>query len=102
VINKEEIIKVLYASIDDINEKLPKEEQLEKSLDTSLFGPSGNLDSLGIINLIVVIEQKINEVFGFTITLANEKAMSQKDSPFKTIGTLVDYISSLLKENSNE
>ncbi len=99
--NKKNITKLIFEIIDDINQQLPRKHNLKKSLDTSLFGPTGNLDSLGIVNLIVAVEQKIREVFGVRITLANERAMSQNDSPFETIGTLVDYIYSLLQEDCN-
>jgi hypothetical protein len=32
------------------------------------------------------------------ITLADEKALSQKESPFRTIGTLIDYIAQVVKD----
>jgi len=98
---RERVIQAIFSAVDEVNEQLPKEEQLEKSIDTVLFGGSGKLDSLGLVTLIVATEQKIEEQFGVTITIADEKAMSQKDSPLKTIGTLADYISLLLEKNTN-
>ena len=53
------------------------------------------------LNLIVVIEQNIEDEFDVSITIADERAMSQKHSPFRTIGTLADYIDMLLKEIQN-
>ena len=35
---------------------------------------------------------------GSGITIADEKAMSQERSPFRTIGTLVDYIDMLIND----
>ena len=87
--------------VDEINQQLPKEQRLEKSIDTILSGQSGKLDSLGLVNLIVATEQKIEEEYGITITLANERAISQNNGPFKTIGTLADYIALLLKEKTS-
>ncbi len=100
--NNERIIQTIFNAVDDINQLLIEEQQLEKSIGTVLFGKSGELDSQGLVNLIVAIEQKIEEEFEVPITLADEKAMSQKNSPFRTIGTLADYISLLLEENTNE
>lgn len=94
--NKEKIIDAIYAAVDEINQQLPQEKQLDKTCDTVLFGKSGKLDSLGLVNLIVATEQKIEDEFEVTLTLADEKAMSQKTSPFKTVGTLADYILSIL------
>jgi len=49
--------------------------------------------------LIVAIEQNIEDEFDVSITIADVRAMSQKHSPFRTIGTVADYINMLLKEN---
>lgn len=94
------VVNMIFSAVDEINQQLAKEQKLEKSIGTVLFGESGKLDSLGLVNLIVSTEQKIEEEFGVVITLADERAMSQKNSPFRTIGTLADYISLLLKENA--
>ncbi len=97
----EKIIQSVFSAVDYVNQSLPQEEQLEKSVDTVLFGRGGKLDSLGIVNLIVATEEAIEEEFGVTITLADEKAMSQKNSPFQTVESLVNYILSLLNENAD-
>jgi len=98
---KERITQVILSAIDEVNMQLPKEQQLDKFVDTVLFGSSGKLDSLGLVTLIIATEQKIEQELGITITLADERAISQKNSPFRTIGTLADYSSLLLEENSN-
>lgn len=66
--------------------------------DTYLIGRRALLDSLGLVTLIVDLEQKIEETFDVALTLANERAMSQKNSPFLTVGSLADYICALLDE----
>ena len=101
MIRNEKAIQVVFSTVDEINLELPKAQQLKKDIDTPLFGESGKLDSMGLVNLIVATEQKIEEEFDVTITLADERAMSQKNSPFRTIGTLADYISVLLEENAD-
>ena len=98
---KERVIQAIFNAVDEINQQFPKEDRLEKSIDAVLFGQSAKLDSLGLVNLIVTTEQKIEEEFDTTITLANEKAMSQKNSPFRTIETLAGYIFLLLEESAN-
>ena len=98
----ERVIQAIFRAVDELNQQQPKEQRMEKSIDTVLFGRSGKLDSLGLVTLIVAAEQKVGEEFGVSITLADERAMSQKNSPFKTIGSLVDYISLLLEENRSE
>jgi acyl carrier protein len=59
---------------------------------TYLIGSGSLLDSLGLVNLIVDLEQRLENEHGISITLADERAMSQKHSPFRTVGSLADYI----------
>ncbi|MFQ3633931.1 hypothetical protein [Roseiflexus sp.] len=66
--------------------------------ETYLIGRRALLDSLGLVTLIVDLEQKIEETFDVALTLANERAMSQKSSPFLTVGSLADYICTLIDE----
>lgn len=96
------VVKTIFGAVDEVNQLLPEEQRLGKSIDTVLSGNSGQLDSIGLVNLIVATEQKIEEEFAVPIALADERAMSQENSPFRTIGTLANYISSLLEENSND
>jgi acyl carrier protein len=63
-----------------------------------LFGEDGVLDSLELVNLIVAFEQRIQSDLDLAITLADEKAMSQKRNPFRSIEALADYAIRLLKE----
>lgn len=102
MITRDKITQLVFRAIDDINQSLPAEQKVTKSNETILFGKGSNLDSLGLVNLIVATEQIIEEEFGETIVLANEKAMSQSNSPFKTVELLVDYITLLMSENNHE
>jgi acyl carrier protein len=73
---------------------------LAKSADTVLFGKSGSLDSLGLVNLIVAVEQGLEETFEASLTLADERAMSQKNSPFRNVNALAEYVDVLLSEGT--
>lgn len=99
--NNERITNVIFSAVEEVNDQLPRKQRLEKSIDAILFGKSGKLDSLGLVNLIVAVEEKIQEEFGVTVTLADERAMSQTNSPFKSLGTLADYVVLLLEEQAN-
>ena len=97
--NKKKVVQIIFYAVEEINEQLPQQQQLGQSTKTVLFGKDGKLDSLGLVTLLVIIEQNIEDEFDVSITIADEKAMSQKRSPFRTIGTLADYIDMLLREN---
>ena len=99
---REKIQQSIFNSIDSLNANLPNEGHIEKSNNTALFGSGSKLDSLDLINLVVAVEQNIEDEFDVTITLADERAMSQKTSPFRTVGTMTDYIEMLLGEKLND
>ncbi len=94
-----DIVELILTTIDEVNELLPADRQLERSVDTVVFGGDGKLDSLGLVTFIVAVEQKIAETFNVTVTLADEKAMSQRNSPFRNVGALAGYIKKLLAES---
>lgn len=91
-----DILQWIYDAVDEINEDLPEGEKLQKNEESQIFGSESPLDSMGLVNLITLIEQRIEEETGNFISIADEKAMSMQSSPFKTIATLRDYIQMLL------
>lgn len=68
---------------------------------TPLFGSGGILDSLGLVTLILTIEEMIEMQMGVAITIVSEKAMSTRRSPFATIGSLAEFIASLIQEKQH-
>lgn len=101
MIQTSRVTHAIFKAIDELNEELPSEEKLNKSEATILYGQVGALDSLALVNLIVAAEEHIEEEFGVSIVLADERAMSQRNSPFRTVGALADYASMLLGENDH-
>lgn len=88
---------VLASVIAEINATLPLDRKLGLREDTVLLGPGG-LDSIGLVNLVVAVEQGLQDAFDRTLVLASEKAMSRRTSPFRTVGALKAYIQELLQE----
>jgi acyl carrier protein len=66
--------------------------------DTVLLGKSAVLDSLGLVRLVLEVEQRIADTFDWSVSLADERAMSQHRSPFRTVGSLAEYITTLAGE----
>ena len=91
-------LNLIFDTIDEINLELDSSNQIEKNEDTVIFGIESALDSIGLVNFITIIEQKIEEETGKFITIADERAMSMENSPFKTVGTLKEYIELLINE----
>lgn len=96
--NYEEAQKLVLEAVEELNLQLDEGQQLEISPDTQLFGRGSKLDSLGLVNLIVLVEEKVADEFGTAVTIADERAMSQKSSPFRTVHSLAEYLSTLVPE----
>jgi hypothetical protein len=73
---------------------------LPRDLDehVELFGRSGIFDSLGLVSLVVAVEEAVADRYGRALSLADERALSETRSPFRTIGTLAEYTQRLLEE----
>ena len=94
---REKIVQLLFNEIKSYNAEIEVPVDLTQGENSALFGRDSTLDSVDLVSLIVAIEQAVEDQFGKAITLADERAMSQTRSPFRTIGSLADYIFSLLE-----
>lgn len=74
------------------------ENDLQYNEESRIFGNDGILDSMGLVNLIVALEERIQDEYDVVITLADERAMSRNKSPFRTVATFAEYIEELLHE----
>ena len=93
---KAEIINIIYLSIEDINKE--NDTDIKKEITTKLFGTSSELDSILLVNLIVSVEENLEELVGEYVPIADERAFSLEESPFKSIDTLASHIEVLLND----
>ena len=94
--------EIIVEAINELNQTLDVPVQTEYGIDSAIYGKNGILDSISLVSLIVNVEQKVEDQFGVSIILANEKAMSQRNSPFLTIGTLSTYVKTLVEVDAHE
>ena len=71
----------------------------DPSRDTDLYGGDGELDSMGLVSLILALEQEIESEFGTPVSLADEKALSQKNSPYRNVKSVADYAAQQLAKD---
>lgn len=96
---QEDIIKLVKEKVSELGEERNNKELINCNEHTQLYSPKGNLDSLTLVFLISELEEAFEDRFGVTITLADEKAMSQKISPFRSVSSIAQYIFTLLIDN---
>lgn len=66
--------------------------------DTMLISKEGwSLDSFGMTTLIIELEALIEQKYQKQVSLIGDKLFSITTSPFRTVGTLAEYIMELVK-----
>lgn len=94
--DRERILQAVYRAVDELNKQLPKGVFVNKAPDSVLYGSTGKLESIDVVTLIMELEDEIKAQFGTSITIADDRAMSRENSPFRTVETLTDYVAELL------
>lgn len=79
-------------TINIITTLLSEQEIKNANENTELIGHTSELDSLGLVVLLSGIEQYLLDTYNISITIADERAMSQRNSPFKSVKSLAEYI----------
>ncbi len=93
--NDAEIEAIVLRAIHNINLAREPHAQIEESPRAAIFGPDSPLDSLGLVSLLIDVEEAMNDR-GFDIMLSDARAMSQTLSPFRSVPALVAHIQSVL------
>ena len=94
--SRQKILMLVITVVQEIAQDRSDQMLTHPTESTKLF--SETLDSIELVTLIAELEERIVDEFGFHIVLADDRAMSRKTSPFRSIQTLVDYINLLLSE----
>jgi acyl carrier protein len=90
-LTREEIQQTILDGLTMCNQARPEGEQIPVATDTEIFGPAGHVDSMGLVSLLLDIEDALLEK-DIEISLNDERAMSAKNSPFRSVASLTDYI----------
>ena len=92
----EKVVQLIIQTLQEFDEV--ENEELDK--DTPLFGAEGILDSSGLASFVIAVEQAVEDEYDVSVTLADEKALSQTNSPFLTIGSLAEYADKVIQEEA--
>jgi len=86
--------EILLGLIEEVEEEVG--EKIARDRETPLLGEGSALDSLAVVTFLVSVEEQIATEVGKEIRLVDERAMSRRSSPFRTLGSLSDHIEELL------
>ncbi len=88
------IQEIILEAMKNLNQAREQDARLDISPDANIFGPGSPLDSMGLVALIMDIEELLGDK-GYPVVLSDEKAVSRSKSPFRSVPSLVSYISGL-------
>jgi acyl carrier protein len=98
--NRQEIEELILTTLKEVLDALDGQRPDTLGKDTIIFGANGLLDSMGLVTFITDLEDRIEEEFGTALILTDERAMSQRKSPFKTVSFLGQYVNTLIQEEN--
>ena len=68
--------RMIYPVVDETRHtNTGRAQAIRKSPETPLFGKGGVLDSLGLVNFLLAVEERVESEAGAVLTLASETAM---------------------------
>lgn len=82
----------------ELGEDLGYEHLCTSGPETPLFGGADGVDSLTLVHVVTGVERAAERAFGRRVILADERAMSRRSSPFRTVGTLAALLEERLAE----
>lgn len=100
MLTKEAVLEIILRALQNLNDELSDDEKFEAGPNTPLFGPNATLDSLALVSVIVDVEGDVSTALGRSISLTDDRAMSQEVSPFTDVNSLTAYIELLLSEKA--
>jgi len=94
-----QVQNILFSAIEMSNNIREDDKQIPVGETTELYGKDGHLDSMGLVAFLIDVEELFLDE-EIQIALSDERAMSQKNSPFRSVATLSEYIEKLLNEKN--
>jgi acyl carrier protein len=100
MIDRNTAVSIVMKSLRDVIEQTGAEIPAEINEDTVIVGAGAVLDSIEVVSLIVEVEQHLEMEHDVSVTLASDKAMSQRTSPFRTVRVLADHVCAVIQEGA--
>lgn len=70
----------------------PEKISLDSLNDIILYGEDGIFDSMQVVNLLTIVEEKIYDDMNIEVSLTSERAVSRRESPFRSVKNLIEFI----------
>jgi acyl carrier protein len=91
-VDKEQVLQLVLTTVSEEADDIGYDELCAPTAETRLFGGDAGIDSLSLVRLVAAVERAALVRFGRNIVLADERAMSMRNSPFRTAGALAELL----------
>ncbi|WP_255947782.1 hypothetical protein [Streptomyces odontomachi] len=86
------ILQLIASAIEEINEMREEDIPTDDILDLRLYGSGGVFESMYLVAFLSQVEEGLEDEFGVDVSLASEKAVSLRVSPFSSVRRLIAFI----------
>jgi acyl carrier protein len=90
-LNRNEVTSIVVECIHQLNRSRREADRIVPTLDAPLFGEGSSLDSIGLVSLVLDLEDSF-QACGYELSLSDSRAMSRRQSPYRTVQSLIDFI----------
>jgi acyl carrier protein len=87
-----DVQSLIATSLVQLRKDLALPDLPEITAQTPILGGASDLDSMAVVHLIVDLEGRLEEAFGMNWILADERALSRKRSPFRSVADLSEFV----------
>ena len=98
---RNQIANIVLKTLRELGEDLEIDALKAADEDTRLFGAKSALDSMNLVHFIADVEERLSDELNVEIVLANQNAISRKNSPFRRASNCIDYIMELIAESKS-
>lgn len=95
----ERVQRAVFAAIDELNAALLVDEPVEKDLRAFIFGPEGRLGSLETVNLVILVDEKLQSELGITASVSEYVAADDEASLPATLGDFIHLVEDLVRRS---
>jgi len=95
---RDDVLEIILRALQNLSDELDENVKFIPGPNTALFGTNAELDSLALVSVIVDVEGDVSSALGRSISLTDDRAMSQEISPFDDVQTLLNYVMTLVNE----
>jgi len=94
--DRNQVLEQIYAALDVVNSQLPPSRRLSRTPETVIVGAGGALDSLGLVNFVLAVEEKVGDAIGRPVALLDPELLGAEDGPVRTVDTLAAHVAAVV------